>query len=259
LLQIENTFRTIVVSFRLPSGLTCGVVGASYPVTAFVCSVFANSAMQKAQREVAMSATFDYSAFSPEDAADLRGIAVEVRCLVKRKTPINVEIGEKLNSAKEKMPHGAFAVFCKLEARVEPRTAQKYMSLARFARAHSRDVVEQLAARTGYKLAETATPPAVIAEVVSEVRAGRAPSHREVAARVATAKRSAAVSRVLDIDKLAGRLLDVLDARDVRDVILLVKKGSPAITLLFCERLASGLQQRRTAGTADEVSRQSPL
>jgi hypothetical protein len=202
-----------------------------------------------------MGTTFDYSAISPSDAADLREIAAEVRDLVKRMTPMLIEIGERLTSAKAKLPHGTFAAFCWDEAHVRPRRAQLCMRLARFARSHSQ--TDAFAARTGYMLAKTTTPPQVIAEVMTEACAGRAPSHDNVKSRIAAAKSGAPASSVLDVDKLAARLLDALDEDDVRNVILLVGKGTKAVTSLFCERLRAGLQQRPKPD-ASEVSSQSP-
>ena len=202
-----------------------------------------------------MGTTFDYSAISPSDAADLRKIAAEVRELVNRMTPLLIDIGERLISAKAKLPHGTFETYCRAEARVNPRRAQLCMRLARFARSHSQ--THAFAARTGYMLAKTNTPPQVIAEVMTEARAGRAPSHSDVESRIAATKSEKSSSSVLDVDKLAARLLDALDEDDVRNVILLVGKGTRAVTSLFCERLRAGLQQQRSPN-ASEVSSQSP-
>lgn len=200
-----------------------------------------------------MGTTFDYSAVSPSDAAALRHIAGQVRELVQRATPLLIEIGDYLNSAKEKLAHGQFQIFCEAEAGLELRSAQNYMSLASLARSYPRGEVGQLPARTGYKLAEKATPARIVAEVMSEVRAGRVPALEEVTSRIAAAKGLTEPTKIVDIDKLANRLLDSLDAGDVGDVVLLLKRGTKAIMALLCERLEQGLKQPRTVEAVAEV------
>ena len=200
-----------------------------------------------------MGTTFDYSPYPPTDAADLRHIAGQVRELVQRATPLLIEIGDYLNSAKKKLAHGQFQIFCEAEAGVEFRSAQNYMSLATLARSYPRAEVEQLPARAGYKLAEKATPARIVAEVMSEVRAGRVPTLNEVKSRVAAAKGLTEPAKIVDIDKLANRLLDSLDPGDVGDIVLLLKKGTKAIMALLCERLEQGLKQPRTGEAVAEV------
>jgi len=135
-----------------------------------------------------MKGTFDYSLFSPSDAAFLRETAGQVRALVRKATPIVIQIGDRLAAAKERLPHGQFGPYCVDEAGIPIRSAENYMSLAELAKVYPPSLLARLPATAGYKLAENTTPAAVVAAVMSEVAAGRRFKVHEVKRRLAAAK-----------------------------------------------------------------------
>lgn len=67
----------------------------------------------------------------PAEERDIEVITAEIICL-KRQTAQNIlEIGHRLNEAKEKLPHGAWLPWLTERVEFTERTAQKYMRLAR--------------------------------------------------------------------------------------------------------------------------------
>ncbi len=67
----------------------------------------------------------------PAEERDIEVITAEIICL-KQQTAQNIlEIGHRLNEAKEKLPHGAWLPWLTERVEFTERTAQKYMRLAR--------------------------------------------------------------------------------------------------------------------------------
>lgn len=206
---------------------------------------------RKAWHEVcAMGSTFDYSAFSPSDADFLKKTATRVRKLIQRTTPVLIEIGDYLTNAKEKMPHGQFGKFCLDEVGIDLRSAENYMKLAELAKVYPPSLVSQLPARAGYKMGEKSAPAEIVAEIMTEVSAGRAFTFREVNSRLAAAKPAEALSVASDVDGLADRLLGALDMHDIGDLALLLRTATKPMLTAFCERLQQGLEQRQTTTVA---------
>jgi hypothetical protein len=197
-----------------------------------------------------MSSTFDYSSFSPSDADFLKKTAAHVRKLIRRTTPLLIEIGDYLAKAKERLPHGQFGQFCLDEVEVDPRSAENYMKLAELAKVYPPSLVSQLPARAGYKMGEKSAPVEIVAEIMAEVSTGRNFTIREVNSRLAAAKPAKALSAAPDIDGLADRLLGALDGHDIGDLSLLLRTATKPMLAAFCERLQQGLEQRRTTTVA---------
>jgi hypothetical protein len=207
----------------------------------------------------AMSSTFDYSAFSPSDAAFLKKTAKHVRNLIRRTTPLLIEIGDYLAKAKGRLPHGQFGQFCLDEVGIEPRSAENYMGLAELAKVYPPSLVSQLPARAGYKMGEKSAPAAIVAEIMTEVSAGRTFTFREVNSRLTAAKPAEAFSAAPDVEGLADRLLGALDAHDIGDLALLLRTATKSVIAAFCERLQQGLEQRRTTTVATRMLPQNNL
>ena len=90
----------------------------------------------------------------------------------------------------------------------------------------------------------------IVAEIMTEVSAGRAFTFREVNSRLAAAKPAEALSVASDVDGLADRLLGALDMHDIGDLALLLRTATKPMLTAFCERLQQGLEQRQTTTVA---------
>ncbi len=203
--------------------------------------------------------TFDYSSLQPSDAADLKKIAERLRYLVPRATRLIIEIGDHLKAAKARLGHGEFGKFCLDEVGIEIRSAENYLALSDLAKVYPPSELAKLPARTAYKLAAKAAPADVVEEVMSEVRAGRVPGFDDVLRRIAATKANQAPTSHPDVDDLADRLLDALDARDVGDIERFLRTGTKGMIAAFCERLQHGLEQRHAkAAAADMLPKNAP-
>jgi hypothetical protein len=220
------------------------------PLLAFVCSVIAVIRDARGRTKRFAVSTFDYSTLPPSDAADLKMIAGCLRDLVRRAIPLVIEIGDYLKSAKARLPHGQFGKFCREAAGIEIRSAENYLALADLAKVYPPSELAKLPAGAAYQLAAKTAPAQVVEEVMSEVRAGRVPGFNDVKRRIAAGKAGEAPPPVLDIDDLADRLLDALDARDVGEIERFLRTGKKAMIAVFCERLQQGLEQRHAKPAA---------
>jgi hypothetical protein len=206
-----------------------------------------------------MSSTFDYSAFSPSDAAFLKKTAKRVRTLIRRATPLLIEIGDYLAKAKQKLPHGQFGAFCLDEVKISVRSAENYMNLAELAKVYPPSLVSRLPANAGYKLGEESAPAEIVAEIMTEVSTGRTFTFREVNGRLLAAKRAEALSAAPDVDGLADRLLGALDVHDIGDLALLLRTATESMIAALCARLQQGLEQRHTTTIAARMLPQNNL
>jgi hypothetical protein len=199
-----------------------------------------------------MSDTFDYCSVSPSNAIFLRKTACQVRVLVKRVTPTNIKIGDHLTAARERLPHGQFGKYCVDAVGITLRSAENYMSLAELANIFPRSLVAQLPARAGYKLAENATPPALVAEMMSEVAAGHIPTFHEVESRIAAAEPAEPNHGVLrNVDDLADQLLRSLDSEKLDEVVRFLRMAKKPAIAMLCERLQQGLKRQPLNSASD--------
>lgn len=196
--------------------------------------------------------TFDYSSFSPVDAAELQQIAQRLRDLVPRACLLIIEIGDALKAAKARLRHGEFCTFCIHEAGIEIRTAENYLSLAELAKIYAPTEIARLGARTAYQLAAKTAPTEIVEQVMTEVRGGRVPRFDEVKRRISQAKGNATMPRP-DVNDLVGRMLDALDAQDVANIERLLRTGTKDKIVAFCEQLKRGLEKRLVRRAALDV------
>lgn len=194
--------------------------------------------------------TFDYSNFSRADAVLLREISGHIRALVRRTIPLIIEIGDHLTKAKEHLPHGSFGLYCIEELGICLRSAENYMGLAELAKVHSPNLLSRLPARAGYKLAKKSTPAALVAEIMSEISAGRTLTLKEVECRVAAAKPAQPSDLVSDVDTIAGQLLRALHPDDIVQLTRFLRSAKRTAISVLCGRLQQGLSQLTNTSTA---------
>jgi Protein of unknown function (DUF3102) len=109
---------------------------------------------------------FDYGDISAEAVAKLRGIAATIK---RTAADTIIVIGNHLNDAKDHLvDHGSFIAWVEQEVGMNKRTAQDYMSAARFVQGKNATVA-LLPPKALYALAAKSTPPEAVAEVLTYV------------------------------------------------------------------------------------------
>lgn len=114
---------------------------------------------------------FDYSSLEPEVSARVESITVEIRGLVKQTVGNVLAIGDKLLSAKRELGHGHFIHWLEAEFCWDPRTAQRYIQAAEWAR-DKNDTVSLLEPTALYLLSARSTPAVVQNEVLNRLKVG---------------------------------------------------------------------------------------
>lgn len=176
-----------------------------------------------------MSDTLDYSVVSPDWRDELRKLSENLRKLIKSTTPLAREIGEKLTTAKEKLPHGQFTLFCKSGLGLDPRLAQLYMRIAELAQSIDPDMIERLPLSVAHRLAARNAPTDVVSEVIAEVKAGEMPTAADVKARIESARGKSGQKRVVsNVDRIAEMLVDVLDSAKLDQLAGFLLRSSPS-------------------------------
>jgi hypothetical protein len=141
---------------------------------------------------------FNYSVVPQREAKELRQFAVNIQSRGRLLTRFAIKIGENLLKAKRYLKHGDFEDWCLLEAGLNPRMAQSYMSLAKFAQ---RDciTVTGLAKMAACKLAAPSTPEQVVATVLGRVKQGEKVTLDEIVELIQETKNKEIVVHVEDI------------------------------------------------------------
>jgi hypothetical protein len=116
---------------------------------------------------------FDYSWLPKEQEVQLREFARELKTGGRHECGAAVKRGKTLIRAKPllKAQRRKFGDWLDREAGLQPRTAQLLMSVARLA-AKEPDLPDLVVVAIGYKLAERATPPEVVSQVLTAARNG---------------------------------------------------------------------------------------
>jgi Protein of unknown function (DUF3102) len=123
----------------------------------------------------------------PGLTSDLRQQAARIRSRIAKTTEAIVETGRDLLAAKDQLEHGEFSAWVEEEVGIRIRSAQLYMSAARFM-AGKNETVSLLPPSTIYKLAAKSTPPELAAEIIARVTSGEVVPEHEIAARLCDAR-----------------------------------------------------------------------
>lgn len=99
---------------------------------------------------------------------DLTETAERIRMRVRRATADIIANGNDLIRVRTKLGHGNFLSWLDSELGMEPRTAQRWMSLAELAQ-DKNDIVSYLPPTIAYRLAAPSTPKAVVEKIVEKI------------------------------------------------------------------------------------------
>jgi hypothetical protein len=201
--------------------------------------------------------TFDYSGVAPEDIPELKLIAKRVKGHLPKVVPIIIAIGEELENAKKRVPHGQFAAYCLDECGLDIRSAENYMNLAKLARVYDPNDIAKINLNVSYKLGAS-TAPDVVSDVMAEVRAGRRISEDEVKRRLSVAKGAvqSGPSPAPDVGEIADLLIGALDRSGVGEVERFLRFAKQPLIKALCGRLQQ-VQKGAPTNVSDRLPRNS--
>jgi hypothetical protein len=209
------------------------------------------------------SETFDYSWLSKEHEFQLREFAHELKTGGRHECSAAVKRGETLLRAKPllKIQRRKFGEWLDVEAGLHPRTAQLLMSLARLAEKEP-DVPDLVVVAIGYKLAERATPPEVVAQVLAAARNGEPISLAWVKALIDAKKKKEPKpereNRPSDVAEIAKRLACALEPEQTAALRRLLE-ASPISLIRYCiaefhDGLEDGLASTDAAKSGQQLA-----
>jgi hypothetical protein len=137
--------------------------------------------------QVALPA-FSYGGMSAVDVAAFRAQAARIRKSSQSAMTSILQAGADLIDAKSRLPHGQFGLWVETECGLAPRTAEQYMSAARWAEGKTATVAH-LSPKLVYQLAAKSAAPEVVAEVLECASKGQAIDHCEVEAKLRKARK----------------------------------------------------------------------
>jgi hypothetical protein len=114
---------------------------------------------------------FDYAAFAPADAAQLRNHAARLRGLITKSTADMIEIGGDLLTIKGRLEHGQFTKWIEREIGISIRTAQTFIAAAKLAVGKS-ETVALLPPSTVRILAAKSAPLEIVEHIIARVGSG---------------------------------------------------------------------------------------
>lgn len=130
---------------------------------------------------------FDYAALSAEIAKVVKLAAERIK---DRMTTNIIKIGKDLLAVKEQLDHGQFIAWLSAELAMTPRSAQRYMTVARLA--GKCNEVRDLPPSALYALSAPTTPQSVQAEIFKRLTAGEHIETRAIQAEIRKAKEDCA-------------------------------------------------------------------
>jgi hypothetical protein len=141
---------------------------------------------------------FDYAVVPAENVAEINKLVSRIKAAHKRHLEAVYEIGADLLRAKELLGHGNFLPWLQAEFRWSDRTANNYMSIARFFQGKSANFAD-LDVGTAAALASRSTPAEIRKELLGRADAGEIITRDEVKERLAAAReaqKSASAARI---------------------------------------------------------------
>jgi hypothetical protein len=134
-------------------------------------------------------ANFDYAAASAENVAEITMLVSRIKASRKRHVEAVHDVGLDLLRAKELLGHGNFLPWLQAEFRWSERTANNYMSIARFFRGKTANFAD-LDIGAAAALAAKSTPSEIRIEMLERAEAGESISRKEVKERIAAGKKA---------------------------------------------------------------------
>lgn len=125
---------------------------------------------------------FDYSAIDIDCREDVQEAALDIQASTRKAQENILTVGKRLTEVKELLPHGQFKEWCQVEFGMEPRTAQRMMSVyERFG--GKSDTVTLFTDSALYLLSAPSTPDAAVEVAAREARStGTSPTKARVQA-----------------------------------------------------------------------------
>lgn len=194
--------------------------------------------------EFAPVCEFDYSSLPPNVAEQLRKLATRIRRRSDDLRQTIIDMGVALSTAKKHLKRGQFVDWVRLELGLDPRLAQLWMRVAKFA-AHNNEVVNKFTPSALYVLTAASTPVMVRDEVVAAARNGQGASAKAIKTLVSHSKvvapspDMALKQSAVASDELFLLLTEYLPAAHLRRIGELL----PVIKLNDFHRIANELQQ----------------
>jgi len=128
---------------------------------------------------------FDYDTVGTNVARDLQHTARRIR---QRVVASIIETGSDLLVARERLEHGQFIAWVEAECELSPRTAQRMMAAAEWAKGKN-DTVSHLPPTVIYALSASSTPPEIYDAALAKIEAGERVDAKALNAEIAEAKR----------------------------------------------------------------------
>jgi Protein of unknown function (DUF3102) len=132
---------------------------------------------------------FDYAAAPADNVVELTKLVARIKASRKRHIEAVHDVGAALLRAKELLGHGNFLPWLQAEFRWSERTANNYMSIARFFRGKTANFAD-LDIGAASALAAKSTPPDIRDELLERAEAGENISREEVKMRIAAGKKA---------------------------------------------------------------------
>jgi hypothetical protein len=141
---------------------------------------------------------FDYAPVPPANVSELRMLVFRIKASRRRHVEAVHDVGAALLRAKELLGHGNFLPWLQAEFRWSERTANNYMSIARFFKGKTANFAD-LDIGAAAALAAKSTPPEIRDELLERAEAGENITREEIKERIAAdrrARKSAAAEQV---------------------------------------------------------------
>lgn len=130
---------------------------------------------------------FDYVGVPAENVAEIGKLVSRIKASRKRHVEAVHDVGADLLRAKKLLGHGNFLPWLQAEFRWSERTANNYMSIARFFKGKTANLAD-LDIGTASALAAKSTPSEIRSELLERIEAGENISREEVQERLAAGK-----------------------------------------------------------------------
>lgn len=125
---------------------------------------------------------FDYSGIDADYREEVQEAAIDIQASTRKAQENILTVGERLAEVKALLPHGQFTEWCRVEFGMEPRTAQRMMSVAERFGGKS-DTVTLFSDSALYLLSAPSTPDIAVEVATREARStGASPTKTRVQA-----------------------------------------------------------------------------
>jgi hypothetical protein len=181
---------------------------------------------------------FDYEQLSHGVAAVAREAADRIRSRLSNSL---IDTGKDLRLVRERLEHGQFGAWLRVEFGLTARTAQRYMRAARLA--DKIDTVSDLTPTALYALSAATTPKEARKNVIRRLKAGETLQRSEIFALIRQAKTETQDTPTASVAK--RNQIPARDGKSGRPVVRIVKKlrrlirkrREPADGEYFCARI----------------------